>query len=151
MLNCSCQSNCFCLWVCLYLCAQLSHRGSGVWMRGNVELLFKIFSWRLCAKAELPLGSLPPALLIILPFHPMPWLNPWETSGPLSHTRLLCLYPLPPCRFASPPAHTANKLSQCASVYVCMHASFFFSFFFWELIRITITGMWFESRPLPVA
>lgn len=38
------------------------------------------------------------------------------------------------------------RVRMCA----CTH-QFFFSFFFWKLIRITITGMWFESRPLPVA
>lgn len=86
----------------------------------------KIFSWRLCVKAELPLGSLPPALLIIVPFHPMPWLNPWETSGPLSHTWLLWLYPPPPHRFASPRA--ANKLVHCASVCTCACTHLFFFF-----------------------
>ena len=61
-------------------------------------------------------------------------------STPRHHAALLRL-----------PARTANKLLQCASVYVCMHTSPPPPFFFWKLIRITITGMWFESRPLPVA
>lgn len=105
-----------------------------------------------------PLGSLLPTLLIILPFHPMPRLNPWETSGPLSHTRLLRLHPHPHHH------HTALlhllqalQISLCSvrvCVYVHAHIIFFlpFSFFFcWGLIRITITGMQFESRSLPAA
>lgn len=108
--------------------------------RGNVEALLEIFSWWLCGKARPPVGSLLSTLLIILPFHPMPWLNPWETPGPLSHTRLLRLYP-PPC--------PANKLLQHASV----HARIIFVLLLssWKLIRITIRGMRFESRPVPVA
>lgn len=82
--------------------------------KGNVGALLKIFSWWLCGKARPPLGSLLSTLLIILPFHPMPWLNPWATPGPLSRTRLLRLYP-PPC--------PANKLLQRASVHA--HIIFF--------------------------
>lgn len=99
---------------------------------GNVEVLLMIFSWQVCAKAELPLGCLPPALLIIVPFHPMPRLNPWETSGPLSHTWLLWLYPPPTRRFCFAllfalqiSLHTL-RVCMCA----CTHNFFFFFFFF---------------------
>lgn len=52
------------------------------------------------------------------------------------------------CRFLLrlPLALQKNKLLQSVSVYACTHL-----FFSWKLIRITITGMWFESCPLPVA
>lgn len=58
--------------------------------------------------------------------------------------------PLSPHHFASPRVHTANKLFHCGRVYVCMHTTHpFFSFrsplFFWDLIRITITGMWLRA------
>lgn len=52
--------------------------------------------------------------------------------------------------FASRSHCKKNKLLQSVSVYACTH-HFFFFFFSWKLIRITITGMWLESCPLPVA
>lgn len=133
-----CRSNCFCLWPLscfFFFYVHSCHIKAAALGWGECRGALKIFSWRVCVKAELPLGSLPPALLIIVPFHPMPWLNPWETSGPLSHTWLLWLYPPPPHRFASPRA--ANKpgaLCECVCTW-CMHkrTSFFFFFFFFFL------------------
>lgn len=56
--------------------------------------------------------------------------------------------PLPPPRFSSLRSRRTNNLVHSLSVYVCMHTFFFFR---WKLITITITGIQFESRPLPVA
>lgn len=69
-----------------------------------------------------------------------------DIRASISHTAALTLPPTTVAFCFASRSH-CKKISFCR-VWVCMHAHLFFS---WKLIRITITGMWFESCPLPVA
>lgn len=75
----------------VFMCTAVTYR-QWRWMR-ECRGALKISSRRLRVKAELA-SSLPPVLLIIVPFHPMPWLNPCKTiRASISHMAALTLFP----------------------------------------------------------
>lgn len=116
---------------------------------GECRGALKISSRRLRVKAELA-SSLPPVLLIIVPFHPMPWLNPCKTiRASISHMAALTLFP---CHRTTLPRLAFILQISSSTVGECMcactpHILFFFAppFFSGRLIRITITGMWLRA------
>ena len=152
MLNCSRQSNCFFLYgpVCIYVhsCHIKAAAASGWGECGGA--LKDILMTTVCegwASPELP-PACPLDYFAISPHALAEFLGDIRAS--ISHTAALTLPPATtPLCFASP---LALQISFC-SVQVCMCACTHHPppLFFWKLIRITITGMWFDSRPLPVA
>ena len=180
MLNCSRQSNCFFLYgpVCIYVhsCHIKAAAASGWGECGGA--LKDILMTTVCegwASPELP-PACPLDYFAISPHALAEFLGDIRAS--ISHTAALTLPPATtPLCFASPlalpisvcsvqvcmcacthhtppppPARTANKILNWVSVFGCKpKLPPPPPLFFWKLIRITITGMWFESRPLPVA
>lgn len=104
---------------------------------GSVEVLFKIISWRLCVKAELPLGTLPPTgpldYCTISPHALAESLG--DIRAPISYMAALTLPPLP--------LTLTLKTSFC-TVQACTCAYTHRYVLIWKLIRITTAGMWFD-------